>query len=264
MSNPNIYGPLGSQTVTWNGDQPTVNQTLNPNAQSTLDAQQRVQLGLADLGQQGLGTASNALTNPFSFNGPNIQTGVNTSGVAQMPVNAGQTGQAAIMARLQPQITQQQNANRQTLANQGIPEGSEAWNNAMRDQNNQENDLLTSAATQGLNLDMSANNQGYNQALQGAQFGNTATGQSLQQQLALRNQPLNEITGLMAGSQIQMPQFQGYQGQNVQAAPLFQAAQAQGQNAMDMYGINSQNNNSANSGMTGLMGSGLMAGAMFL
>ena len=61
---------------------------------------------------------------------------------------------------------------------------------------------------------LAAQNQQFNQLLQSGQFGNTAQQQSLQQQLALRNQPLNEITGLMGGSQIQMPQFQGYQGSN--------------------------------------------------
>ncbi|NDF39599.1 MAG: hypothetical protein EB140_11840, partial [Proteobacteria bacterium] len=67
--------------------------------------------------------------------------------------------------------------------------------------------------------------QQFNQALQAGQFGNTALQQSLAQQLALRNQPLNEITALMSGSQVQMPQFQGYTGANVAAAPVFGAAQ---------------------------------------
>lgn len=293
MSNPNIYGPLGSQTVTWNGDQPTINQSLTPVAQNTLEAQQRVQGDLANLGEQGIGTARNALNSPFSYNGPNIQTGVNTSGypglmggidtsgVAKMPVNAGMTGQDAIMARLQPQIERQQASTRQVLANQGIPQGSEAWQNAMTDQSQQQNDLLSQAALQGINLDMSANNQGfnqasqqaqfgnsannqgYNQALQSGQFGNTAAGLALQQQLALRNQPLNEITGLMSGSQIQMPQFQGFQGQNVAPAPIFGAAQAQGQSAMDQYGIASGNVNANNAGLYGLAGAGLKGAMMF-
>ena len=230
------------------------------------------------------------------------------SNVAAMPVNAGMTGQAAIMSRLQPQIAQQGAATAQQLANQGITPGSEAYNNAMRTQQNQFNDLYTQAALQGINLDMSANNQGYgqalssaglynaglgqnfgqgvtaqemqnaaigqnfgeaqsaqqaqnaaiaqnygqgatsaglynqaqhqqyNQGLQAAQFGNNAAQQSLAQQLQLRNQPLNEINALMSGSQIQMPSFQGYQGANVAAAPVFQGAQAGAQQAQDTYG----------------------------
>jgi hypothetical protein len=254
------------------------------------------------------------------------QRSLDLSNVAKMPVNAGMTGQAAILSRLQPQIQQEQAALNQQLANQGITPGSEAYNNAMRTQGQQANDLYTQAALQGINLDTAANqqgfgqqlsqaglynqglgqdfgqglagqqltnasigqnfgqaqaaqamqnstigqnfgqgqaaqgmrnssigqnfgqgqaaaglynqaqNQGYNQNLQGAQFGNTAAQQSLAQQLQLRNQPLNEISALMSGSQIQNPQFQGYTGSNVAAAPVFQGAQAGGQQAMDVYG----------------------------
>jgi hypothetical protein len=105
--------------------------------------------------------------------------------------------------------------------------------------------------------------QQYNQALGGAQFGNTAQQQDLTQKLALRNQPLNEITGLMSGSQIQMPQFQGYQGQTIAPAPIFAGAQAQGQNAMDLFGIGSSSANAKNAATTGLAGAAMTAAAIF-
>lgn len=101
--------------------------------------------------------------------------------------------------------------------------------------------------------------QQYNQALGGAQFGNTAQQQDLTQKLALRNQPLNEITGLMSGSQIQMPQFQGYQGQSIAPAPIFAGAQAAGQNAMNQYGIAQSGANAQTSGLFGLAGLGALA-----
>jgi len=315
MTNPNVYGPLGSQTVTFGAnDQPTVTQTLTPAAQATLESQQRVQRSLAGLGEQGIGTASQVLRQGFNPNLSGIQTGIgnagqisqtpdlsgygqagglsatgqnpqapelsaygmagagpsagqygfaqgglNTSNVASMPVNAGMTGQQAIMARLAPQLARMDDQTRQRLANQGLVAGGEAYGNAMIDVNQQKNDLLSQAALQGLNLDMSANNQGYNQALQGAQFGNTAQQQALAQQMQLRNQPLNEIIGLMGGSQIQMPQFQGYQGANVAPAPVFAGAQAQGNAAMNQYGqdMNAYNTNIA--GLYNLAGAGAKA-----
>jgi len=266
-NNPNIISPYGNQTVTWNSTgapgnvpQATVTQTLTPEAQATLESQQRVQNQFANLGETGIGNAQDTLSKAFNPNLPNLQTGLDTSGVAAMPVNAGMTGQAAIMSRLQPQIQQQQEALAQQLANQGITPGSEAYNNAMRTQGNQQNDLLTQAALQGLNLDMSANNQGYNQALQSGQFGNTALQQSLAQQTALRNQPINEVTALMSGSQIQNPQFQQYTGSNVAAAPVFQGVQAQNQAAMDLYGIKQ---NAANANMQGLASLGGAAAMAF-
>ena len=299
LSNPNIITPYGNQTVTYGNTgpngmaQPTVTQTLTPAAQAALESQQDVQRGLAGVAQTGIGNAQNILNTPFNANLPNLQTsleqpgqlnygpqagmygaqsGLDLSGVAKMPVNAGMTGQQAIMSRLAPQIEQSRAANEQRLANQGITPGSEAYNNSMRTQGEQQNDLYTQAALQGIGLDTAANQQGFNQALGaggfyntaqgqnfgqsatgaglynqaqnqlynqnlgGAQFGNTALQQSLAQQLALRNQPINEISALMSGSQIQNPQFQQYTGQNVAAAPVFQGAQAAGQQATDIYG----------------------------
>ena len=317
------------------------------------------------------------------------QGGLNTSNVAAMPVNAGMTGQQAIMNRLAPQLERSDAATRQRLINQGLVPGGEAYENAMISQNQQKNDLLSQAALQGIGLDTAANAQGfgqalqagqfgnqavaqnfgqgqsanaaqnaavgqnfaqglsaqqaqnaaaqqlynqymgvqglqnqavgqnqqaalaqqqaalaaqqqgfgqqvtqqqlgnqavsqnqqaalqqqqaalaaqnqqYNQLLQGAQFGNTAQQQSLAQQLALRNQPLNEISGLMSGSQIQMPQFQGYQGSNVAPAPIFARAQAAGQSAMDQYGIQSSNVNAQNAGLYGLAGTAATGAMMF-
>jgi len=452
-------------TTNTNADQATITQKLTPEAQATLDAQQRVQRALAGLGEQGIGTAQSVLGNAFNPNLPGIQTGVgnagqisqapdlsqygqagsninagqisqapdlgqygqaganvnaqgvnygpragqygmarggpgagqygyaqgglNTSNVAAMPVNAGMTGQQAIMNRLAPQLERSDAATRQRLINQGLVPGGEAYENAMISQNQQKNDLLSQAALQGIGLDTAANAQGfgqalqagqfgnqavaqnfgqgqaaqqaqnaavgqnfaqglsaqqaqnaaaqqlynqymgvqglqnqavgqnqqaalaqqqaalaaqqqgfgqqvtqqqlgnqavsqnqqaalqqqqaalaaqnqqYNQLLQGAQFGNTAQQQSLAQQLALRNQPLNEISGLMSGSQIQMPQFQGYQGSNVAPAPIFAGAQAAGQSAMDQYGIQSSNVNAQNAGLYGLAGTAATGAMMF-
>jgi hypothetical protein len=69
------------------------------------------------------------------------------------------------------------------------------------------------------------------QMLQSGQFANTAQGQALAQALQQRQLPLNEISALMSGSQIQNPQFQGYQGANVQAPNIMQAQQLQEQQA---------------------------------
>ena len=266
------------------------------------------------------------------------------SNVARMPVNAGMTGQQAILSRLAPQLERQREGLRTQLINQGLRPGTEAFARAMEQQGQQENDLLTQAALQGINVDMSANQQGfgqaaqtlglynqavgqnfgqglsaqqlqnaaigqnfgqglssqqlgnaaiaqnlqaglaglqsrndalnanianamqaqamqnaamqqnygqaanlaglynsaaaqnYNQNMQAAQFGNTASDQALARALQLRNQPLNEITALMGASQIQNPQFQGYTGANVSAAPVYQAASDQAKYGMDVYG----------------------------
>jgi hypothetical protein len=346
LGNPNFYGPLGNQTITYEGDIPTIRQTLTPDAQATLGAQQGVERSLAELGQQGVAQAKTILGTPFNPNlpgidtsiaesvspvnqatynagnaqrsvtGPNLQQGIDTSGIAAMPVNAGMTGQQAIMSRLQPQLTQNENATRQRLANQGLVTGGEAYENEMRTMGQNRNDLELQAAAQGINLDAMMNQQGFgqaqaqgqfgneaqqsqfnaalqnagmgntalqqdyqnqlaaqtaqnaavaqnfNQQLNLAQFGNAAQQQSLEQQLALRNQPLNQITGLMSGSQIQMPQFQGFQPSNVAAAPIYQGVQDTFQGQMDQYGIRQQAKNNLTSGLMSLGGSAAGAAGM--
>ncbi|CAB5228675.1 hypothetical protein UFOVP1545_14 [uncultured Caudovirales phage] len=302
--------------------QATVRQELNPDAAAALASQQEVQKQLADLSLQGTNLASRQLGTPFSYDpsksllnttGPQAQaytpsaalgalnygpkageygtaTGnLDLSNVAAMPVNAGMTGQNAILSRLAPQIRQTEAATAQRLANQGITQGSEAYRNAMTAQGQQANDLYTQAALQGIGLDMGANQQGYGQALSSAGLYNQAIGQNfgqgvtstglynqaqgqaanqqmaqesanreaqnqifnqqmasanfenaarqndLQMQLGLYNQPLNQINSLMSGSQIQNPTFQAYSGSNVNAAPVFQAAQQTGQDAQAAY-----------------------------
>ena len=169
-------------------------------------------------------------------------------GVQGLQNQAVNQNQQAALAQYQAQLGGQQQGfgqqvTQQNLGNQAIAQNQQA-------------------ALQQQQAALAAQNQQYNQLLQGAQFGNTAQQQSLAQQLALRNQPLNEISGLMAGSQIQMPQFQGYQGANVAPAPIFAGAQAAGQAATQNYGIQQAAANANTSGLFGLAGAGLGAYGM--
>ena len=257
LSNPNVYTPYGSQTVTYNGDVPTVTQSLTPTSQKTLDAQQAVQYQLANLGQKGTNIASNVLDKPFSFGGPAVQTSLDLSNVAKMPVNAGTTGQEALMARLEPSLQKQRTSTETQLINQGLRPGTEAYNNAIQLLGQQENDARSQAALQGLNLDIGANAQGYNQALQSGQFGNTAQQQALAEAIQQRQMPLNEISALMSGSQIQNPQFGAYAGANVAPAPIAQATAAQGAYNQNAYNQQVAQDNALTSGLFSLGGAAL-------
>jgi hypothetical protein len=106
--------------------------------------------------------------------GPNLSNTLDTSNVARMPINAGTTAQQAIMSRLEPQLQRNRVSTETQLINQGLRPGSEAYNNAAQLLGQQENDQRTQAVLQGLGLDMSANAQGYGQALSTGQFGNAA------------------------------------------------------------------------------------------
>ena len=102
--------------------------------------------------------------------------------------------------RLDPMFAEQDEALRTRLANQGIGVGSDAYGTEMRQAQEGKNDA-------------------YNQLLLNGRS------QAIQEMLQQRNQPINEIIGLMSGSQVQMPQFAGsnnYQIPNTDYAGLVQ------------------------------------------
>jgi len=266
LNNPNIYSPYGNQTVTWGTPdatgvaQPTINQTLTPEAQRALTAQQNLQANLATLGGQSYGTAFDVMSKPFDYRGQ-VQTSLDTSGIAKMPVNAGTTGQEAIMSRLEPSLAKNRVSTETQLINQGLRPGSEAYDNAIKLLGQQENDARTQAALQGINLDMSANTQGFNQALQGGQFGNTANQQALAQAITQRQLPLNEINALMSGSQIQNPTFSPYSGSNIAPPPIANATAQQGAFDQNTYNQQTGTYNQNLAGLYSLAGAGAYGAA---
>jgi hypothetical protein len=178
---------------------------------------------------------------------PGAQTNIDTSGLANASNITSSYGsdfdlasvQKALMAQMQPQLDVQQQKLQQQLADQGIKYGSAAYNNAMQPFGQQENNAwmqsITNAtaqqaqamqtaqqqaafknAAQGQAFSQAATEGGFtNSALQQqlaqAQAGynaqNTTRGNYLQEQYAARDQPINEITSLLSGGQVTMPQF---------------------------------------------------------
>lgn len=81
-----------------------------------------------------------------------------------------------------------------------------------------------------------AEGQMFNQGLAGAQFGNQAGGMALDRNLALYNQPLNQLNALRSSSQVTNPQFGNVPQQQTTAGPNYsQAAQQTGQYDQNLY-----------------------------
>jgi len=91
------------------------------------------------------------------------------------------------MQRLAPQLQQGRERLQQQLANKGIDIGSEAYDRAMMQQAQRENDLLAAATTQGFGV------------------GQQARQTALQEQAYLRNEPLNTLSAVRTGAQVQGP-----------------------------------------------------------
>jgi hypothetical protein len=233
----NQYTPYGSLEYEVSGEDKFGNpmwkatQSLAPAQQQLLDYQNKASLGLGELTGKGLGYVSNMLDNPFD-----------TSQLPSTGFNPSQTYQEAYMQRLAPQIQQGREKLEQQLANQGIQLGSEAYDRAMRNQAQRENDLLLGATTQGFGV------------------GQQARQSALQEQAYLRNEPLNTLSAVRTGAQVQGPTFVNPAMQaNTAGADILGATQM-GYNAQ-LAASNAQNaaNNAMTQGLFSLGSAALMS-----
>lgn len=211
-----------------------VTQTLSPAQQQLLDIQNALSIGTGKLGQQGLRYVENMISQPFD-----------TSKLASIGINPSETYSDALMRRLAPSMQQNREALEQNLANQGIQLGSEAYDRAMRNFEQKQNDLMLGAQTQGLDAGLRARQQGFNElAYQ-------------------RNEPINTLNAVRSGSQVTSPTFVNPALQaNVAGPDLLSAAQAQGNQAMNAYNAQMASQNANTQGLYSLGGSALMAGGM--
>jgi hypothetical protein len=177
-------------------------QILSPEQQQLLDIQNRLSQRTGGLAETGIGYLENTLAKPFD-----------TSKLPTTGFNPSQSYQDAYMQRLAPQLQQGREQLQQRLANQGIDIGSEAYDRAMMQQSQRENDLLLGATTQGFGVGQQARTQG------------------LQEAAYLRNEPLNMLNALRSGAQVQGPQFVNSANQANTAGPDILGAAQMGYNA---------------------------------
>jgi len=233
----NQITPYGSLKYDITGADPygnptwTATQTLSPQQQQLLDYQNKTSIGLGQLADKGLGYVQNMLETPFD-----------TSRLPTTGFNPSQSYQDAYMQRLQPQIQESRDRLNQDLANRGIDIGSEAYQKAMLAQARRENDLLAAATTQGFNV------------------GQTARQSALQEQAYLRNEPLNTLSAVRTGAQVQGPQFvNSYNQATTQGADILGAEQM-GYNAqMGDFNAKQAAQANLNQGLFSLGGAALMS-----
>lgn len=233
----NQITPYGELRYSITGEDPygnptwTATQSLNPQQQRLLDLQNQASIGLGELSGKGLGYVSNMIDQPFS-----------TSTLGAMPINAGEQYQDAMLRRLAPTLEQQRSSLETKLINQGIPQNSEAWNRAMMQQGQRENDLLNSAITSGFGVGLQARQRGF-------------------EELAYqRNEPINTLNAVRSGAQVTGPQFVNSAQQATTQGPDLLGAAQMGYNAqMGDFNAKQQAQQNFNQGLMGLGAAGIMA-----
>jgi len=136
--------------------------------QQIFDQGQAAELNLATLANDQSGFLQGYLDTPFQYSNQDAENWAYDLGAQ----------------RLDPRMEQQRARVETKLANQGIAPGSRAWESAMSQVGQAENDA-------------------YNQLML------TARQQAFSENMATRNQPINEITALMSGSQVSNPATMG-------------------------------------------------------
>ena len=208
------YTPPANSNLPW-----TVTQSYSPAEQQLFNQGNQINSGLLGLGSTALGQISSNMVKPIT-----------ASDLPASMVGAGQTGYQAYMAQVQPSLDEAKEAAESQMAQQGIPQGSQAWQNEERQL--------------GVNQ-----NQAQDQAEQtGFTQGQSAQQQALQIQTALQDQPINEVDALRSGSQVTNPNFTSVpQQQTTTGANLLGAAQ-------DTANYNIAGTNAAQSGSNAAMG----------
>lgn len=229
ISNPNVTNPFGTQTISYQRDPvtgnpvPHVSQTFAPEQQRIFENEQALQQRLGMLGIGAADLAAQSLNKPLDFNSTLGTQAQGRQGVID-----------AMMSRYDTDAGQRKDQINSDLIARGIPQGSKAYE-----------------------VEMDRLSRGRNDALQQATIAADTRAmderrQAITEMLAQRQVPLNEISAFRSGSQISPLTFSGVTPQNVSPAPLFGATQAQAQQAMDQYGIQTGTYNNFMSGLFGL------------
>jgi hypothetical protein len=218
----NQYTPYGSLEYTMSGEDKYGNpmwsatQKFSPENQKLFDIQNKLSFGVGELGETGLGYVRKQLENPFDV-----------SGLPSIGINPSETYTDAYLRRLAPQMQQSRDKLEQQLANQGIQIGSEAYDRAIRNFDQKQNDLMLGATTQGFDV------------------GNRARAAQFAELAYLRNEPLNVLSALRTGSQVTSPTYVNSAQQATTSGPDLLGAQQMQYNAQ-MGDFNAKNAAQAN------------------
>lgn len=192
--------PLGSIKYTptpgANGDPTRWSSTvsLTPEGQQTFDQNQALANALSQLSLQGVSRVSDAMAKPAGYD--------NLTAIPNDPdgSKAADAIYAQNTSRLDPQYAKSDAAMEDKLINSGLSKGTTAYNSAWESYNRSKNDAYTSARNASvIGGQQSADDQLAN-ALKSRQ-------QQISEQNYQRELPLNEVTALESGGQVQMPSF---------------------------------------------------------
>lgn len=205
--------------------------SLAPVQQQIYDSNSQTQLKLSDLAGQGATSASGVLGSSYDASGLPTKAG-NINTAPGQYLNERQQAQDAQYRRAtqyyDDRYGKQEAALKTELANKGLTEGSEAYQAAMLNFGQDKNTAYADAADRAVAAGGSEQSRIQSDLINALQQQQNRRNNQLQEDLTLRDLPLNEISALQSGSQVSMPQFQGFAQQaGFNGADLLGATNAQ-------------------------------------
>ncbi len=237
LNNPNVVNPYGTQQWTdAEGDgRPTLTQTLSPEQQRLYEQDVQTKGLLGELGTQG----ATALQDVIGRN-------IDLSGAPAAPGSAEATRQAtidAMMGRVNEDVNRNIEQKQSDLIAAGIRPGTKAYDDAMA--------LIERGRTDARQQAIIASGA---EAQRDFGMDTEARKNAIAEMLMQRQTPLNEISALMSGSQVSNPFAMpgASQSASIAPAPIFGAAQATGQSALDAYNAQQAQQGGLMGGLFGL------------
>jgi hypothetical protein len=231
--------------------------TLSPDQQGLLNLQNQMQTNLGNLGVSQSSRLQGLLGQEMNTEGLEEWNRGVAPRQASWDPNAYSADRAkvenALAARYRMQADPVREAENVKLAARGLAPGSQNWGAQQDVMNRQDLEAGYKAIEAGgaeQSRLLGEERAGWQQGQDYTNFLNTLRGGQLQERMALRNQPINEIAALAGGSQVTVPQFQPFSRQGVEAAPI-------GQYISDAYTNKVNAANATNQGLFGLGGAGI-------
>lgn len=244
LNNPNVINPAGTQIWTegaGSADRPTVTQSLSPENQALYDQGLATKSQLGEVAGQGAEALKGIVGTQIDFGGA---PGVGNTEATRANVLR------ALNSRIDEDFTNRREGTNSELIARGLRPGTKAYDDAMFQLERGRTDAKSQAeATAGAEVSR--------------QFGidTQARKDYIAELLSKRQVPLNEITALMSGSQVQNPFAVpgASQNANVAPAPLYPAALQNSSYQTDLYNADVGAANSRNSAIAGLGVAGALA-----
>jgi hypothetical protein len=259
LNRTNTYTPAGSSEFTVTGTDPSgapiyrQDVKLAPDAQALYDQQMAQSRQLGNTAQNMMGRVDASMATPLDTStAPKLFGADDLLGARQQTQDAIYNRQAAY---LDPQWQQREEQFRTRMANSGITEGNEAWQNAKFDEDRARSFDYGQARDAAIGA-------GAAETSTLADISGRQRAQTMQELYANRALPLNEFNALRSSSQVDMPQFEGAAGVNSAntdvSGNMWNAYQAQ----LDRYNAQQAQSNAIMSGLFGLGSAGIGAWGM--